>query len=96
MGVKKKQYDAGLKAKLALELIAEKKSILEICSENNVPQANLYGWRDKLVNEAKNLFIPHHEGNKKIKLLEKEVAKLHKLIGEITVENNFLKKKLED
>ncbi len=35
------------------------------------------------------------EKNKQLKLKEQEISGLHKVIGEITVENNFLKKKLK-
>jgi hypothetical protein len=51
-------------------------------------------WRDKLVNEAAELFVPPHERDKRVKLLRQEIELLHKVIGEVTVENNFLKKKL--
>ena len=34
-----KIYDAKLKAKIALELIAEKKSIIEIAAEYNMPKS---------------------------------------------------------
>ena len=93
--VTKKQYDANLKAKLALELITCKKSVIELSAEYKVPQTNLHDWRSKLLDNAKEIFIPESEKNKQVKLLEHQISSLHKIIGEITVENNFLKKKLK-
>jgi transposase-like protein len=93
--VTKKQYDAKFKAKLALELIREKKSVIEIGTEYKVPQANLHVWKNKLIESAVEIFLPEAEKNKILRLKEQEVSLLHKIIGEITVENNFFKKKLK-
>lgn len=93
--VNKKQYDSNLKAKLALEFIRGKKSAVELSAEYKVPQTNLHDWREKLLDNAKEIFIPESEKNKQVKLLEQQISSLHKIIGEITVENNFLKKKLK-
>ena len=87
-----KIYDAKLKAKIALELIAEKKSIIEIATEYNMPKSTILEWKEKLLNEAQELFIPAYEKEKQVKKLKDTVSDLHKLIGEITIENNFLKK----
>jgi transposase len=93
--VTKKQYDNKFKAKLALELLSGKKSVVELSAEYKVPQTNLHSWKDKLIESASELFLPEAERNKKLKQKEEEVGSLHKVIGEITVENNFLKKKLK-
>ena len=40
-----KIYNAKLKAKIALELIAEKKSIIEIAAEYNMPKSTILEWK---------------------------------------------------
>jgi transposase len=90
----KKSYESKLKAKVALAAIKGEESILEICSVNNIPKTTAVAWRDKLLNEAELIFIPVHERERKARLLRQEIEVLHKMIGEISVENNFLKKKL--
>ena len=89
-----KKYDAQLKAKLALELVSEKKSILEICTEHKIPKTTLIEWKEKLEKECHDIFLPMSERDKKLKQLQNVIQDLHKIIGEITIENNFLKKKL--
>lgn len=89
-----KSYDAKFKAKIALALYKGDSSILEICAKDKIPKTTVTEWHNKLVNEVESLFIPTHEKEKKVKLLKEELEVLHKIIGEITVENNFLKKKL--
>ena len=91
----KKSYDSSFKAELALKLLKEEKSILELSAEYKVPQTNLSEWKNKLVSQAKTIFIPESERNKQMKILQQEIEKLHHIIGEITVENNFFKKKLQ-
>lgn len=89
-----KSYDAKLKAQVALELIKGEKELIEIASEYNLPKSTILEWKLKLEKEAQALFVPHHEKEKQVKKLKDTIADLHKLIGEITIENNFLKKKL--
>lgn len=92
---KKNNYDHMLKAKLALELIGGKKSLVELSSENKIPQTNICNWKDRLTEFAHELFLPESEKNKELRAKEAEISNLHKIIGEISVENNFLKKKLK-
>jgi transposase-like protein len=90
-----KSYNAKLKAKVAIEALQGEASILEICKENNIPKSNLLEWKNKLINEAETLYIPMHERNRVIRNLQQEIDSMHKIIGEITIENSFLKKKLK-
>lgn len=89
-----KTYDPQLKAKIALELLKGDKEVIEIASEYNLPKSTILEWKEKLEKEAQELFIPRHEKDKAVKKLKDTITELHKLIGEITIENNFLKKKL--
>lgn len=91
----KKNYDANFKAKVALESIRNEKVSAEICSEYKIPSTNLYEWRDKALNNLYKVFVPENEYMKREKALEEKIECLHKIIGEITIENNFLKKKLQ-
>jgi transposase len=90
----KKNYEPELKAKAAIEAIKNCKTTTEICAEFKIPSTSLYDWRDKVLSNAKNIFIPENEFVKQQRLLKQEISDLHKILGEITVENNYLKKKL--
>jgi transposase len=93
MGVKK-NYEPKFKAKIALEAIKNLKGTAEICSEYKISATNSYDWRDRILGNSYQIFIPEAEHVKKQKLDRQEIESLHKMIGEITIENNFLKKKL--
>ena len=87
-------YDSKFKAEVALSALSGSKSLIEIGSEHKVSKTTVIEWRDKLVTGAAELFIPAYEKEKQIKLLKQEIESLHKVVGEIAVENSFFKKKL--
>jgi transposase-like protein len=87
-----KSYNPELKAKIVLELLKGNKEVVEIASEYNLPRSTILEWKERLENQARDLFIPQHEKDKQVKKLKDTVSDLHKIIGEITIENNFLKK----
>ena len=87
-----KTYDAKFKAKVALESIRASKELIELSAAHNVPKTTIVEWKERLLNEASELFIPAHEKDKKVKQLTEKIKELYNLIGEITIENNFLKK----
>jgi len=89
-----KTYDVSLKSKVAIEAIKNIKSTAELCSEYKVPAANLYEWRDRVLSRVAELFVPESEHSKAQKALKQEIEELHRVIGELTVENNYFKKKL--
>jgi transposase len=90
-----KTYDAKFKAKVAIEAISSSKDLIEISAAHNVPKTTIIEWKERLLNEASELFISAHEKDKKVKQLTEKIKELHNLIGEITIENNFFKKKLQ-
>ena len=94
MSKKHKKYNPELKAKVAIEALKNENNLIEICAKNNIPKTNVHEWKEKLIKEAKILFTPSHELDKQTRLLKQEIEELHKIIGEISIENNFLKKKL--
>lgn len=51
-----------------------------------------HDWRDRVLARLKDLFV--EESARKQRILAQEIESLHKVIGELTVENSYLKKKL--
>ena len=56
-----KTYDAKFKAKVALEAIITSRELIELSAEHNVPKTTIAEWKERLLNEASELFIPAHE-----------------------------------
>jgi transposase len=87
-----KRYDKDFKAKVALEALRGEKTIQEIAAAYSV-HPNLVGqWKKQLLESAGKLF--EKEGkDKEAEAAERKQDLLFKQIGQLQVENEFLKKK---
>lgn len=84
--------DAQLKLKVALEAIKGELSINQIASKYDIHPKQVTDWRDQLLQEGGLVFTPK-TSLRKIKT-DHEKDDLIRKIGELTVEVDYLKKKL--
>jgi transposase-like protein len=91
--MQKKSYSAQFKAKVALELVKEQKTLNEVASEYNVHPNMITKWRRQLLDGLPEIFTQNN--HKKDKEIEKLVASLYQKIGKLEVERDWLKKKSE-
>jgi transposase-like protein len=89
----KKTIEAGLKAKVALEVIKGEKTLTQISSDYGVHPNLVSKWKQELLKGAAEIFSKHI--GKQSNGQEEQVEKLYKSIGELKVENDWLKKKLQ-
>lgn len=88
----KKNYDSKFKSRVALEAIQGMRSIAEIASEHNI-HPNLVGqWKRKLLDESADVFATKAEKHQEKKYSEDD---LMRKIGQLEVENDFLRKKYD-
>ena len=88
----RKTHDKTFKAKVALEAMREEKTIQDIGHKYGVHPNQVTKWKKQLIENAANLF--ERANAKHVKTdEEKEKDRLFKHIGEMKVENDFLKKK---
>ena len=89
----RRKFKADFKAKVAIAAIKEQHTIEEICKKFEIhpTQANL--WKREFLANAAQLF---DKENKHIEQeeQEKKLQELYAQIGQLKVENDFLKKKL--
>jgi transposase len=85
--------DAQLKLKVALEAVKEELTISQIASKYEIHPKQVRDWRDQLLQEGELVFIPKTSFRKTKTDHEKD--DLIKKIGELTVEVDYLKKKLD-
>jgi len=99
MSRKRTTYSAELKTKLVLEVLKEEKTLVEIAKENSVTSNNLKNWKKIFLENAEMAMEPskavkeYKETNKKLQL---EIDEYAKTVGQLTVENNWMRGKLKD
>lgn len=88
----KKNYDSKFKSRVALEAIQGMRSIAEIAGEHNI-HPNLVGqWKRKLMEESAEVFATQTEKQAESKYSEDDLLRK---IGQLEVENDFLRKKYD-
>lgn len=90
---KLKKRDAQLKLKVALEAIKADLTISQIASKYDIHPKQVTDWRDQLFQEGELVFTPKTSMRKTKTDHEKD--DLIRKIGELTVEVDYLKKKLD-
>lgn len=87
MSQHRNRHSAEFKARVAVAALSETKTLAELSSEYGVHSTQITRWKQELVSSAPDLF---GKAKKKDINHEAEVAELHRQIGKLKVENDFL------
>ena len=88
----RRNHAPAFKAKVALEAAREERTITEISREYGVHVNQIRAWKRQLLDGAADVF---ESGSEKKRDQEAVVKDLHAKIGELTVERDFLSRKLK-
>ena len=91
MTKKRQRHSAGYKAKVALEAAKDIKTLNELASEYGVHQTQISKWKKQLLEALPTVFGQHKASPD----WSKQRDELYRQIGEVTVERDWLKKKLQ-
>jgi transposase-like protein len=86
----RKKHSAVFKAKVALEAAKDIKTLTELSSQYEVHAAQISQWKKQLLENISDVF----NTPKKSVDFTKKLDELYRQIGEVTVERDWLKKKL--
>jgi transposase-like protein len=90
----RKKIDPAIKAKAAVDALKGELTIAEIAAKYQVHPNMVTGWRRELLDNAAGIF-DHAKERRAAADVKEKIDGLHKAIGEITMENDWLKKKLD-
>jgi transposase len=88
----RRKHDANFKAKIALEAVKENMTIAELSNKYSIGPTQIKEWKADLLAQAETIFV---KGNKKpVPDNSDLVAALERKVGQLAIENDFLKKNL--
>lgn len=88
----KKPRSAAFKKKIAIEALREEKTVEEIAREYGLHRVQVCKWKKELLDGAESIFASRRAGKSN---QEDEKAALERKVGQLTIEIDWLKKKLE-
>jgi transposase-like protein len=90
----KKNYNPNFKLKVVLKYLANDCTVSELCQEFSISKAAVHKWVSQLKSSADSVFNGKSKDSSK-KEYDKRIELLNSQIGQLFVENNFLKKVLD-
>ena len=92
MSIRRKNFSPSFKAKVAIDAIREDRSLNELSEEYEVHANVIRSWKKQFLENSESLF----EDKRKRKSADKrnDPDRLYQQIGQLKVENDWLKKKL--
>ena len=91
MGNKRRKHSAEFKAKVALAAIKNEETIAELAQRFGVHPNMISAWKKALMDGAGDFFDKNRNVRKQT---DRKIDELHRQIGQLKVENDFLSKKL--
>ena len=91
MSKKRKQYSSDFKAKVALAAVRGDETVPQLAARHGLHPTQINAWKKQLTGQAAELFA---RGNSSKKEEDHDVDDLHRVIGQLTVERDFLERKL--
>jgi len=93
MGNIKRKHSATFKTKVALELIREKDTLSAICSKYSIHPTQARSWKTQAMETLQSGFAATSR-NSELKQKDQLIDELYKEIGQLKVELDWLKKKI--
>jgi len=93
---KVKEYAPDFKFKVVIELLKQESTQTEISQKYGIPTCTLRSWYNQFLENGDSIFTGRKQDKifkDEIKSKEREIEELHKTVGELTVVNNWIKKK---
>jgi transposase-like protein len=91
MSNKRRKHSPQFKAKVALAAIKNEETTVELAQRFGVHPNMITAWKKALLDGAGDIFDKHQKSNQQT---DAKIDELHRQIGRLKVENDFLSRKL--
>jgi transposase len=91
MNTLRRKFSSAFKAKVAIEALQERDTIEFLSKKHEVHPNQILRWKKELLENSSKLFSTEKAGSDKS---ERLIDELYKQIGQLKVDNDWLKKKL--
>lgn len=85
-----KKHGSSFKSKVALEALKGNRTVAELCQEYSVSSSQISAWKKQLEERSVSVFEDNQKNSS-----QEEIDRLHKVIGKITAERDFLERVLK-
>lgn len=88
----RRRFTAAFKSKVCLEALKERETIEALARKYEIHPNQINSWKRDFIERSESVFEKHHDSGRDSK--DKLIETLYSRIGELSVANDFLKKKL--
>ena len=94
MGTSRRKFTSEFKKKVVLEALKERSTIQELAVKYEIHPQQITDWKKHFIDNSEAAFDRAGSDEAKSQEKEKLIEQLYAQIGQLKVENDFLKKKL--
>ena len=93
----RRKFKPEFKVKVVMELLREEMTLNELAAKYQISPVVISRWKAEFVERASEVFKKGpSEAEKELEEKQEEISELHRKVGQLTVEVDFLKKKSDE
>jgi transposase len=92
--MRRRHFSPEFKKKIAIEAIKEQRTINEIAHEHQIHPVQISKWKKELLDGAISIFEDPRKREGELRSREQQESVLQQKVGQLVIENDWLKKKL--
>ncbi len=89
----RRKFGAEFKAKVSLEAMREQQTLAAIATKYKLHQNQVSAWKKEAMESMTTIFHDKRSKDTSIKEAEEQINELQRMVGQLTMERNWLKKK---